>query len=106
MPRPRESRQVLEASQGTGAEFPIYGESASIRLEGTIAGDWVVQSSRKNAEPRVWSNEFEPGDALTTDIPIAQVPGSPTLVYRVTGGTANANLTGWVDDIYSISYRT
>ena len=106
MPRPKASRQILEGGQGTGIEFDIYGESAFIRLEGTIAGDWVVQSSRKNATPRVWLNEFEIGDALTTDIPIVQIPGSPTLTYRLTGGTANANLTGWVDDVYSVSWRS
>ena len=96
-----ESEQVLEASQGTGEEFEIYGESAEVSLEGTIAGNWVVQSSRKNASPRVWLNEFEPADALTTAIPIVQVPGARTRVYRVTGGTANSDLTGWVDDIYA-----
>ena len=99
--RRKESEQVLEANQGTSAEFEIYGDSALVRLEGTIAGDWVVQSSRKNASPRVWLNEFEPADALTTAIPIAQVPGARTLVYRIHGGTADADLTGWVDDIYT-----
>ena len=105
MQRPKESRQVLEANTATGDEFVIYGESANIRLEGTIAGNVVVQSSRDNANPRVWSNEFEVGDALTAAIPIAQVAASPTLVYRITGATANADLTGWVDDIYSIVWR-
>ena len=97
----KESEQVLDGGQGTSREFEIYGDSAFVRLEGTIAGDWVVQSSRKNANPRVWQNEFEPADALTTAIPIAQVPGARTLVYRIHGGTANADLTGHVDDVYT-----
>ena len=99
--RREESERVLDGGQATSREFEIYGDSALVRLEGTIAGDWVVQSSRKNANPRVWLNEFEPTDALTTAIPIAQVPGARTLVYRIHGGTANADLTGWVDDIYT-----
>lgn len=99
--RRKESERVLDASADTSREFEIYGESAFIRLEGTIAGNWVVQSSRKNATTRVWLNEFEVGDALTTAIPIVQIPGARTLVYRITGGTANANLTGWVDDHYA-----
>ena len=97
----KESEQVLDGGQATSQEFEIYGDSAFVRLEGTIAGDWVVQSSRKNANPRVWLNEFAPADALTTAIPIAQVPGARTLVYRIHGGTANANLTGHVDDVYT-----
>ena len=95
----KESEQVLAAADATSIEFDIYANSARIRLEGTLAGDWVVQSSRRNADPRVWSNEFEPGDALTADIPIAQIPGCETLVFRITGGTAG--VTGWVDDTIS-----
>ena len=72
-------------------------------LASTIAGNWVVQSSRRNAAPRRWSNEFEPGDALTADIPIAQVPGSNSRVYRVTGGTVGVE--GWVDDLLTHIFR-
>lgn len=96
-----ESERVLDANEGTSREFEIYGESAFIRLEGTITGDWIVQSSRVNANPRVWVNEFEAGDALTADIPIVWIPGAGTLVYRITGGTPHTDLTGYVDDHYA-----
>ena len=103
MQRPKESRQVLAATETTGDEFVIYGESAIVSLEGTIAGNWVVESARDNAATRVWRAEFEVGDALTTAIPLAQIQGSPTRVYRITGGTAGVE--GFVDDVYSIVWR-
>ena len=96
------SEQVLLVTATTSDEFFILG-NAVISLEGTIAGNWVVQSSRINATTRVWSNEFEVGDALTAAIPLAQIQGSPTRVYQITGGTAGA--TGWVDDIYTVRWR-
>lgn len=63
-----------------------------------ISGSWVVQSSRRNADPRRWSNEFEVGDALTAAIPLAELQGSPNRVYRVTGGAIGVE--GWVDEVF------
>ena len=73
-------------------------------VTGAVTGNFVVQSSRKNAEPRVWLNEFDPADALTADIPIAEIQGSPSRIYQVTGGNT-AGVTGWLDDVYTIIYR-
>ena len=49
-----DSEQVLIATETTSEEFDIYANSARVSLEGTIAGNWVVQSSRRSASPRVW----------------------------------------------------
>ena len=72
-------------------------------VTGTVPGNWVVQSSRKNASPRVWLNEFDPADALTADIPIAQVQGSPSRMYQVTGG--GVGVEGWLDKTFEVVYR-
>ena len=97
----QDSEQVLIATETNSEEFDIYANSARVSLEGTIAGNWVIQSSRRSATPRVWVNEFEVGDALTADIPIAQIPGTETRVFRITGGTAGA--IGWVDDSLNVT---
>ena len=62
-----------------------------------------MQSSRKNADPRIWLNEFDPADALTADIPIAQVQGSPSRIYQITGG--NVGVEGWLDKTFEVVYR-
>ena len=72
-------------------------------VTGTVSGNWVVQSSRKNADPRIWLNEFDPADALTADIPIAQVQGSPSRIYQITGG--NVGVEGWLDKTFEVVYR-
>ena len=71
-------------------------------VTGTVPGNWVVQSSRENVMPRVWLNEFDPADALTADIPIAQIQGSSSRIYQVTGG--DAGVTAWVDDTFQLNW--
>ena len=94
------SEQVLIATQDEGREFDLIGP-AEVSIEGTYptGTQWVVQSSRRNASPRVWANEFQPGDALTDDIRMAQIPGSPSRVYRVARASGtNVGLVAFVDD--------
>ena len=65
-------------------------------VTGTVSGNWVVQSSRISANPRVWLNEFKPSESLTIAIPIAEIFGAPARVYQITGG--NVGVLGWVDE--------
>lgn len=82
-------------------------ETADVFLQSVaIAGSWVVQSARLNADltnPNVWLNEFEVGDFLTPDIPMVIIPGSNTRVYRITGGTPGVN--GFTDAAPTIVFR-
>lgn len=75
----------------------------TVTVTATVSGSWVVQSSRRNANPRVWLNEFDPADALTADEPIAQIQGSPYRVYQITGG--NVGVEGFVDDVFDVVWR-
>ena len=72
-------------------------------VTGTVSGNWVVQSSRRSANPRVWLNEFVPSDALTLKIPISEIKGSPTRVYQITCG--NPGVEGWVDDTFDVVWK-
>lgn len=82
---------------------PTTFTNGAANITGTILGNWLVQSSRKNAEERVWLNEFEAGDALTADIPIAEIQGSPSRVYQIVGD--NPGVVGWKDDVYEVIWR-
>ena len=72
-------------------------------VTGTVSGNWVVQSSRRSANPRVWLNDFKPSDALSLDIPIIEIKGSPTRIYQITGG--NPGVEGWVDDSFDVVWK-
>lgn len=99
-----ETMTTANAYVSTGlTATPATYTGGTVTVTATVSGNWVVQSSRMNAEPRVWLNEFEPADALTSDIPIAEIQGSPYRVYRVTGG--NAGVEGFVDDVFDVVWR-
>ena len=95
----RVSEQVLIATEDTGDPFDATGPVV-VSIEGTYptGTQWVVQSARRDGT-RVWANEFQPGDALTDDIRMAQIPGSPSRVYRVARASGtNVGLVAFVDD--------
>lgn len=90
------SQRVLETTQTTGSNFEA-GVSVYVRLEGTVAGPWVVQSARPDADLTVdtnWTNHFRPGACLTPQNPVYFLRGSQDLLFRITGGTAGAE--GWI----------
>ena len=89
-------------SAGLSATPATFTQGTST-VTGAVPGNWVVQSSRKNATPRVWLDEFDPADALTADIPIAEIQGSPSRIYQVTGG--DAGVEGWLDKTFEVVYR-
>ena len=89
-------------SSGLTATPATFTDGAA-NATATVLGNWVVQSARKNAETPVWLNEFEAGDALTENVPIAEIKGSPSRVYRVKGD--NAGITAWKDDCYSRKWK-
>ena len=89
-------------SAGLTATPATFTQGAA-NVTGTVSGNWVVQSSRKNADPRVWLDEFSPADALTADVPLAEVKGSPSRIYRITGG--NAGIKGWLDYVYTLIFK-
>lgn len=94
----RTSKRVLESTQTTSETFEA-GVSLYVRLEGTVAGSWVVQSARPDADLTVdtnWTSHFRPGACLTPEMPVYFLRGSDQLVFRITGGTAGAE--GWISE--------
>ena len=93
---PNETMTTANAYVASGlTATPATFTQGTADVTGTVSGNWVVQSSRKNATPRVWMNEFQPSRALTADEPIAEIKGSPSRIYQIAGG--NAGVEGWLD---------
>ena len=100
----KETMTTANAYVSTGlTATPATFTQGIANVTGTVSGNWVVQSSRRNASPHVWLNEFDPSHALTANIPIAEILGSPTRMYRITGG--NVGVLGWVDDRFTVIWR-
>ena len=100
---PNETMTTANAYVASGlTATPATFTQGTADVTGTVSGNWVVQSSRKNATPRVWMNEFQPSRALTADEPIAEIKGSPSRIYQITGG--NAGVEGWLDHVYTLTY--
>ena len=100
----RQTMTTANAYIATGlTATPATFTQGTADVTGTVSGNWVLQSSRASADPRKWLNEFDPSDALSLDVPIIEIKGSPTRVYRIKCG--NPGVEGWVDDTFDVVWK-
>ena len=98
--------QILITTEAISDPFPS-GEAAFssgatfyIRLQGTVNGDWDIESALSDDAPasRVWETETG-GIGYTSDDHVSsEFPFGAGLVYRVTLGTGNQGPLGYVHE--------
>lgn len=78
-------------------EFRVVTKSV-VRLEGTVGGEWDVESRRKDGTEWVSETEeaFLIGQRPTATIKQVTIEGNPNLVYRINLGTGNDGPDGFV----------
>ena len=98
--------QILIATAVVSNPFPgpdaafSSGASFYVRLQGTVNGDWDIESALADVAPanQVWETETG-GIGYTSDDHVsAEFPFGAGLVYRITLGTGNAGPTGTVHE--------
>ena len=98
--------QILTATQVESDIFPgptaafSSGATFYVRLQGTVNGDWDIESALADDVPanRVWETETG-GIGYTSDDHVSsEFPLGAGLVYRVTLGTGNQGPVGYVHE--------
>lgn len=87
-------------------EFGVVSKSV-VRLEGTIGGEWDVESRRKDGT--VWVSETD-ATFLIESKPSAEkhqitIEGNPNMVYRINLGAGNNGPDGYVYPVAVRQYR-
>ena len=98
--------QILTATQVTSDPFPSNAASFSsgatfyVRLQGTVNGDWDIESALADVDPasRVWVSETGDIGYTTDDHVSAEFPLGAGLIYRVVLGAGNQGPIGYVHE--------
>ena len=77
---------------------PATFTQGGVDVDATVLGNWLVQSSRRDANPRFWLDEFAAGAALTASLPFAEIQGAPSRAYQVISD--NPGVECYKDDVY------
>ena len=78
-------------------EFGVPSKSV-VRLEGTVNGEWDVESRREDGTEWVSETEatFLVGEKPSASIKQVVVEGNPNMVYRIVLGAGNSGPNGFV----------
>lgn len=90
-------QQVLQSDQAVSEEFSISSATV-VRLEGTIAASWDVESRRKDGS--VWVSEtegsFQVGAKPSSTTRQVIVNGNRDMRYRINLGSGNHGPEGFI----------
>ena len=98
--------QILAATQAVSDPFPSNsaafqnGASFYVRLQGTVNGDWDIESALASDAPasRVWVTETGDIGYTSDDKVSAEFAMGAGLVYRVNLGAGNQGPVGYVHE--------
>ena len=105
------AEQVLSTTQVISDVFPTAEVSIKstfvVRLQGTINGDWDIESALADVAPasRVWESDTGDIGYTSDDKTSAEHLFLPGCVYRVNLGTGNQGPTGTLHETSINSFR-